>query len=179
MGRSGSFSLLRYDEQARKLIYQPGNWEKTNNQTTYAVEVHSGDRKAAYELVLRHVTPGDYVLDHWSAGTAASLAGNCFGAPAFHVDAGEVAYLVDFAPMVNVRLQSGARFFDLVYGGQSELAAQTLKARQPALVALERAVSWHAQATYACSAVTMTSLDLPGVDALPAMTPQIGLSPAS
>lgn len=170
-GRSGRLELMRYDSAGRDLVYRPRDWKKQGDKTTYSVSVASGDRKAPYEVQVVRITPGDYVLNSWASGTLLPTTTNCFGAPNFHVAAGEVLFLGDFIPYWDVKLASGAKFSDLVYAGQTGDARGALQSRQPTLATALRPAAWRNNATYACSAITMTRFDLTGASPLPEAVP--------
>ena len=81
--------------------YQPRDWKKTGDKTSYVVSIPSGDKKAVYELRVVAVTPGDYVLNGATIGsTTPPSNSNCFGAPTLRVEAGQYAYLGDASPFI-------------------------------------------------------------------------------
>lgn len=166
-GRSGLVQLLRYDPVGRDLIYRPKDWKKTGDKTAYAADVKSGDKKAAYEVQVVRVTPGDYVFNSFAVGAMLPTTTHCFGAPTFHVNPGEVAYLGDFIPFWNVELKDGAKVSTLAWAPHADEARAALSARQPALAAAMKPAEWRNRATYACSGISMTRWDLPGVAELP------------
>jgi len=170
-GRSAMIDLMRYDIDKRDIIYRPRDWKAKGDQTTYQLMIGSGDKKAPYEVQVVRVTPGAYVLNAMTAGPLLATSTNCFGAPVVEVKPGEVAYLGDFIPYVNLRTATHGRYDGLVYAGQTGDAATTLATKQPALAGAMRPATWRNQATYGCSAVTMTRFDLNGVEALPAVVP--------
>ena len=85
--RFAALGLWHYDRAARDLIYQPKNWEKVGDKTSYTVDFSARDRHAPLEVQIRRVTPGDYVLQQGSV--AMPMTSYCFGAPTFSIAAGE------------------------------------------------------------------------------------------
>ena len=167
-GRSASVQFARYDAKGRDLVYQPRDWKKKGDKTVYNLLAPSIDRKAAYEVQVLKVTPGDYVIGGTSVGPAVPItASNCFGAPTFSVSEGEVAYVGDFLPYMDHELSDGSKFFGVVHASNIEDARSTLAAKQPALASALKPATLRNRATYACSAITMDRWDLPGVEALP------------
>ena len=71
-GRSGMVQLFRYDRENGDLVYQPRDWKKKGDKTTYTVSVSSGDKKAPYELRVIPVTAGAGVGEGVSAATGAA-----------------------------------------------------------------------------------------------------------
>lgn len=167
-GRTGEIVLARYDIAARDLAYQPRDWRRRGDTTTYRFNVISRDRRAPLEVHVLRVTPGDYVIDGHVPGQAVVTSSNCFGAPTFHVNAGEVAYLGDFVPFMNVELSTGQRLSTVAYASHIDDARRTLAVQQPALAQALVAAPLRNGATYACAAVTMDRWDLPGVEMLSA-----------
>jgi hypothetical protein len=180
-GRSGAVTLARYDVVARDLIYQPKDWKKKGDMTTYRVSIASNDKKAVYEVELVKVTAGDYVLDSFMAGPGISLTSNCFGAPTFHVAAGELVYAGDFVPVINGKLGNGTKIIGTFWTRNLEEARKAVAAKQPALAGKMAQAAWRNQATYACAAQAMNRLDLPGVSAIepPAPSPAPAALPGS
>ncbi len=152
-------------------MYRPKDWKKTGDKTVYSADVKSGDKKAAYEVQLVRVTPGDYVMNSFSVGALVPVTTNCFGAPTFHVGEGEVVYLGDFIPYWNTPISTGEKLTTLGWAPHTEEARTALAKRQPALAAAMKPAEWRNRATYACSAITMTRFDLPGVAAVPEPAP--------
>ena len=161
-GRFLQMGLSRYDPQARDLVYQPRDWKKKGDKTTYEVEVPSGDRKAGLEVQVIKLTPGDYVISAVS-WIRQVMSTNCFGAPTFHVAAGEVLYLGDFVPVWNAVGTDGKKISGTGYVSRIEDARRVLAAKQPALAAALKPAAWRNHATYACAAVSMDRWDLPGM----------------
>ena len=173
-GRSGAVSLSRYDVEKRDLVYQPRDWKKKGDKTTYLLNAASADRKAAYEVQVLKVTPGDYVIMGTSVGPNVPITtSNCFGAPTFHVGEGEVVYLGDFLPYMGQKLSTGDKFFGLAYSFHAEDARSALAGKQAALAAALKPAVLRNRATYACSAINMDRWDVPGAEALADPEPQV------
>lgn len=172
-GRTGTLQMLRYDANARDLIYQPKDWKKKGDKTTYAVIAKSADKKAAHEVQVVRVTPGDYVLSSTAVGALQLVGSNCFGAPTFHVGEGEVAYLGDFIPYLNVKRANGEHVSTLAYTAHVDDARRTLATAQPTLAAALKPAAFLNGATYACSAIVMDRWDLPGYASLPPAAPPV------
>lgn len=170
-GRAGVIQLARYDLAGRDLVYRPKDWKKKGDKTVYSLDAASKDGKAAYEVQLLRVTPGDYVIASTAVGTKMVTSTNCFGAPVFHVGAGEVAYLGDFIPYWNARLASGMKTSVLAHAPHVEDARRTLAGAQPTLAAAMKPAAYRNRATYACSAIAMDRWDLPDVEPLPDAAP--------
>jgi hypothetical protein len=167
-GRSGSVQFARYDMKGRDLVYQPRDWKKKGDKTTYNILAASADRKAAYEVQVLKVTPGDYVINGSSVGPNVPItASNCFGAPAFSVGEGEVVYVGDFLPFMDQKLSTGTKWFGLAHASHPEDARKTLAGKQPALAAALKPATLRNGATYACSAITMDRWDIEGAESLP------------
>jgi hypothetical protein len=162
-GKFVDMSLARYDPNAGDLLYQPRDWKKKGDKTTYVKDVPSGDRHSGLEVQVVKLTPGDYVINGSAIGSAAIASTNCFGAPTLHVSAGEVVYIGDFIPVWGVPGEDGKKLFGLGYASRIEDSRRILRASQPALAAALKPAELRNRATYACSAVTMTRWDLPGV----------------
>lgn len=171
-GRSGRLSFARYDMEARDFDYQPRDWKKKGDLTTYSALVRSGDRKAPYEVQLMRLTAGDYVITGSLTGTGEIMTTNCFGAPTFRVGEGEVVYLGDFIPFLDVDLAAGGNFSGMGYASHVEDARTALAAKQPELAAAMKPATVRNKATFACAAVTMDRWDLPGAEELPEPEPK-------
>jgi hypothetical protein len=165
-GRSGRVQLARYDVATRDLVYQPKDWKKKGDKTTYNIEVPSIDRKAPLEVQLIRVTPGAYVISGTAVGPALPTTSNCFGAPSFEVAAGEVAYVGDFTPYMNHKLSIGAKLFGLLHSLHMDEVRAALAARQPSIASAMKAAPLRNGATFACSAITMDRWDLADVESL-------------
>nr|WP_299852541.1 hypothetical protein [Sphingomonas bacterium] len=170
-GRAIELQLQRYDRAKRDLAYPSAEATVPADSTTYAHLAESIDRNAAYEVQVLRLTQGDYVI----AGTAISrilLVGvhtnaNCFGAPLFHVDAGQTVYIGDFTPFFGVKLSSGGWGYGIGYSRHLEDARATLATKQPALAATMRQATMFNQARFTCVGGLMDRWDLPALEALP------------
>lgn len=166
-GRSATVELLRYDRDARDVVYRPREWKKLGDTTTYSHSIASRDKTAAYEVQVIRLTPGDYVINATAVGAVLPTSTNCFGAPTFRVGAGEVLYLGDFVPYLGAKLADGTKLTALAYANHAEDARRTLAGTQPALAAALKPATVMNRATYGCSGIAMTRWDLPGMEALP------------
>ncbi|QAY76968.1 hypothetical protein [Sphingosinicella sp. BN140058] len=171
-GRSASLSLARYDVEGRDLVYQPRDWKKKGDKTTYSTFVASSDRKAPLEVHVIRLTAGDYVVTGTSVGKGVIVTSNCFGAPTFQVRAGEVVYLGDFIPFMDVKLSTGSKFFGLAHAEHFDDARKVLAEKQPELAASLQPAVIRNRATYGCSAITMDRWDLPGKEELAPPAPK-------
>ena len=171
-GRFVRLALARYDRKASDLVYQPRDWKKTGDKTTYNREVASGNRKAGYEVQVVKLTPGDYVITGASVGGPLIMTTNCFGAPTFHVSAGEVLYLGDFIPVWGAPKADGTKLYGLGYASRIEDSRRLLSGAQPQLAAAMKTATIENGATYACSAVTMDRWDIAGAGMIAAPAPQ-------
>jgi hypothetical protein len=95
------------------------------------------------------------------------MSTNCFGAPTFHVGAGEVVYLGDFVPVSGAVGSDGKKIFGIGYVSKIDDARRVLATRQPQLAAAMKPAKVLNGATYACAAVTMNRWDLLGADMIP------------
>lgn len=170
-GRSGTLQLVRYDMDKRDVVYRPRDWKKQGDKTTYLVDAKSGDKLAPHEVQVIRLTPGDYVLNSSAVGALLPVTSNCFGAPTFHANAGDVLYVGDFIPYWNVKLANGGRLSALAYTAKADETRKALASRQPALAEAMKVAALHNGATYSCSAITMDRWDVPGADMLPAAAP--------
>ena len=168
LGRHGALFLSRYDIEKRELIYQPKDWKKKGDKTSYTKDIFSGDRKAGLEVQVVRLTAGDYVLSSMGLGVV-SMSSNCFGAPVVHVGAGEILYIGDFIPFAGTKLSNGAKAFQLSYATHPEDSRNVIGRYQPQLAQRMQVAAWRNNATYGCGAIGMDRLDLPGVESLPAM----------
>ena len=160
-GRAGRIAFARYDSKAADLIYQPKDAKKTGDETTYNREIVSGDRKAGLELHLLKLTPGDYVITGLGVGMPLTNT-NCFGAPTFHVAAGEILYLGDFIPVWGGIGSDGKKLYGMGYASRIEDSRRLLASTQPQLAAALKLATLFNGATYACSAVMMDRWDVAG-----------------
>ena len=166
--RTGEVVLARYDVEKRDLVYQPRHARRDGDTTTYRMNVISRERRAPYEVHVLRVTPGDYVIDGHVPGVVPVTTSFCFGAPTFRVGAGEVVYLGDFVPFMNVELSTGDRASTVAYASHLEDARRTLAAQQPALAQALVPAALRNGATYACAAISMDRWDVAGAPMLEA-----------
>ena len=165
-GRHGALLLSRYDMQGRDALYQPRDWKKKGDKTTYAAALASSDKKVPLEVQVLRLTEGDYVISSSAIGKLAGMNSYCFGAPTFRVNPGEVVYLGDFIPYINAPLSDGTKFTGLAYASHLEDARRLLAVKQPQLASAMKAATLRNGATFACSAMQMDRWDLPGVEML-------------
>ncbi len=169
-GRSGLVQLFRYDRASGDLFYQPRDWKKKGDTTSYVVSIPSGDKKAAYELRVIPVTAGDYVLNGTSVGsTVPPMSSNCFGAPMIRVEAGQYAYLGDASPFMGARLADGSKAYAMIFSRHFAAAQEAMARLRPDIAPKMVEPTIHNRATYSCAAVTMTRFDWPGMTELPPM----------
>jgi hypothetical protein len=171
-GRSGSVAVTRYDANVRDLLYRPKDWKKIGDKTTYSLLAKSKDKKATYEVQVMRVTPGDYVLSGSAVGNVLITNSFCFGAPTFHVGAGETLYVGDFVPYMSAKMTNGERLNTIAWASHLEDARGVLAGSQGALAQSLKPAALRDRATYACSAIVMDRWDLPGAEDLPELPPQ-------
>jgi hypothetical protein len=170
--RFARLELFRYDASKGDLHYQPRDWKKKDDRTTYVVPVPAGDRRSGYELRVIPVTAGDYVLGGWMVGTNMPPAtSNCFGAPMISVRAGEYAYFADATPVMGAMLRDGSKLSTMVFTrnlaqGQAELAKL-----RPELAGKLTEAPIVNRATYSCASVTMDRFDWPGAGEIATVAP--------
>jgi hypothetical protein len=162
-GRSGRVQIRRFDRENGDLFYQPRDWKKKGDHTTYGSEFVSRDKKAAYELQVVKLTPGWYILQTDAVGTVAPNTTNCFGAPAFEVKAGEYAYLTDATPFLGAKLSTGGEHTGMGYARNFDEAKAAMASFQPDAAARMAEARIENRATYSCAGQVMTRLDFPGV----------------
>ncbi len=162
-GRSGRVQIRRYDLDNGDLFYQPRDWKKKADFTTYGSEFVSKDKKAAYELQLLKLTPGWYVLQTDAVGMVAPNTTNCFGAPIFKVEAGQFAYLADAVPFMGANLSNGGKHTGMGYARNFAEAKAAMAQFQPDVAAKMVEVPIENRATYSCAGQVMTRTDFPGV----------------
>jgi len=166
-GRSGLVQLFRYDRVKGDLIYQPRDWKKTGDKTSYVVTIPSGDKKATYELRVIPVTAGDYVLNGSTVGTTMPpMSSNCFGAPMIRVEPGQYAYLGDASPFMGAKLSNGDKAMAMIFTRHFGVARDAMAKLRPDISAKMVEPPIHNRATYACAAVTMDRFDWPGMSDL-------------
>ena len=167
-GRAARIDVARYDPASRDLVYQPRNWKKAGDKTTYAARVQSTDPKAPYEVHVLRLSPGDYVLTAYEIGPGMAFGEFCLGAPTFHVGEGETVYLGDFVPLWAARLSTGKRIMALAWTPRLEETRAALTAAQPALATALKPATLHDRATYGCTPmVGVDRWDLADVEDLP------------
>ena len=132
----------------------------------------SGDRHAGLEVQVVKLTAGDYVFTGGGLGNAIVGSTHCFGAPTFHIGAGEVLYLGDFIPVWGAIGADGKKLFGLGYASRLDDSRRVLATTQPALAAALKQAELRNRATYACAAIAMDRWDLPGVAELEPIAPQ-------
>lgn len=186
MGKSGLVVFGRYDIEKRDLVDRPRDAKKNGDTTTYSISVHSGDRKLPLDHAIMLVSAGDYVLLGAAPGAVPGVTNSfCFGAPTFHVGAGEVVYFGDLTPYLGVRMADPNNFAPptpmgikaisdnigsaMAYSSHSDDARAALSA-QPALAKAFKPAHLRNGATYGCFAQEMTAYIVPGVESLVAMT---------
>jgi hypothetical protein len=162
--------LFRYDAAKGDLHYQPRDWKKKGDLTTYVVPIAAGDRRAGYELRIIPVTAGDYVLGGWSVGVnVAPTSSNCFGAPMLSVKAGEYAYVSDATPVMRAQLADGSKVSTVVLTRNLAQAQAELARLRPELAGKLVEAPIRNRASYSCAAVTMDRFDWPGAEAIAAV----------
>ena len=169
MGRSGLLELARFDAANGDLHYQPRNWKKIGDFTTYWETVKSKDRKAPYEIQIVRLTAGDYVFASDSVGGTVPMNTFCFGAPTFTVEPGKITYLTDLVPFMSAKQPNGEKITGMGYARDFSVAGEALAQVRPDLA--ERLVDGEVRngATYSCSGMTMTRMDYPGIAAVDAI----------
>lgn len=161
-GRSASIRLLRYDADNSDLSYQPRDWKKTGDFSTYSASVATKQKKLPYEIVAVRVTPGTYVYDSASVGPAVPMTTNCFGAPMISVKVGEVAYAGDFIPVIGGRDAEGTPVTALLWSSHPDDARAALGKGHAAWAGKLQPAEWRNAASYACQGTIMDRYDLPG-----------------
>ena len=167
LGKSAAAGFARYDAAASDLHYQPRDWKKRGDTTTYAVQARSLDKKAGLELHIVPVTAGRYVLTGAQSGpyTPEAQPSFCLGAPAFDVATGEIVYFGDLTPYMGAPAEKGGKLYAIPYSRDAEAAKALLASRQPALAAAFKPAVVENGATYGCAGVTMTAYQVPATAA--------------
>lgn len=165
VGRSASIRLLRYDPDNSDLWYQPRDWKKSGDFTTYSLNVATKQKKLAYESVAVRVTPGTYVYDAASVGPALPMSTNCFGAPMLTVKAGDVVYAGDFIPVINGKGAGEEAVTALLFSDHIADARRALGKSHADWAQRLQPADWRNAATYACAGALMDRYDLPGFPA--------------
>lgn len=166
----GFVQFARYDAAGNDLIYQPKDWKKKGDKTSYLSLAGSANGKAPYEVQIIRLTAGDYVIADTGLGRLSLGGSNCFGAPTFHVGEGEVAYVGDFIPVAGAKAADGTKFYGITYASHIEDARHALAAQQADIAKLLKPAKIHNAATYACSGTVMTRWDIPGADSVAQIT---------
>lgn len=165
--------LFRYDRDKGDLFYQPRDWKKKGDKTTYVVSIPAGDRRSAYEFRIIPVTAGDYVLGGSTLGVnMPPQSSNCFGAPMISVKAGEYAYLGDATPVMGAMLANGQKTSAMIFTRNLQQAQAELARLRPELAGKLTEAPIANRATYSCAATTMDRFDWPGMG-------EIAAAPAS
>lgn len=172
-GKSGAVAFARYDPATRDLILEPRDAEDRGDETTYWVLARSDDRRAELEYALMIVSEGDYVLFGATPGPERRVYNTfCLGAPAFRVDAGEIAYFGEVTPYIDARMTDGERASAMAYSSHPDDARAFLAGEQPGLETLMREAELRNGATYGCGGQEMLAYAVPGA-------PDIGDAPLS
>jgi len=167
LGKSGKVAFSRYDVEHRSLVSEPTSATKYDEGQTYSVKLASSDKTLAHEFVFQPVSAGDYVLTGVAPGPLNMVLGAfCFGAPTFHVNAGEVVYVGDFTPYMGAKTPAGQRIFAMAYSSHPE-AARAFLAPQPELLAALKPAALQ-NATYGCQGTGMTAYFIRGIPSLEA-----------
>jgi hypothetical protein len=168
--RFARLELYRYDASKGDLHYQPRDWKKKGDLTTYVLPIPAGDRRAGYELRVIPVTAGDYVLGGWMLGVNMPPASsNCFGAPMISVKAGEYAYFSDATPVMGAQLGDGSKASTMVLTRNLAQAQAELAKLRPELAGKLVEAPIRNRASYSCAAVTMDRYDWPGAQEIAAV----------
>jgi hypothetical protein len=164
LGKSGSATFARYDAAQGDLSYQPRDWKKKGDTTTYAVQARSIDKKLGLELHILPVTAGRYVLGSAQAGPYSPQVSVsfCLGAPSFEVKEGEAVYFGDLTPYIGVPGADGGKLIAMAYSRDAEGARALLATRQPALAGTFRDAEAVNGATWGCIGQAMTAYSIPG-----------------
>ena len=172
LGRSASASFARYDAEQGDLHYQPRDWKKKGDKTTYGVQARSIDKKAGHELHILPVTAGRYVLSTAQAGpyNPQQITTFCLGAPSFEVKEGEIVYFGDLTPYMDAPAEGGGKLLAMPYSHDAEGARALLAARKAELAANFRSAELRNDATWGCIGQAMTAYRVKDVS---------GSSPAS
>ena len=163
LGKSATAGFARYDAAAGDPHYQPRDWKKKGDTTTYGVEARSLDKKAGLELHILPVTAGRYVLSRAQPGpnNPQTQPSFCLGAPAFDVGEGEVVYFGDLTPYMDVPAAIGGKLLAIPFSRDPDGAKALLASRQPALAAAFKPARLENGATWGCVGTTMTAYQVP------------------
>ncbi len=163
LGKSANAAFARYDAEHGDLHYQPRDWKKKGDTTTYLVQARSIDKKAGLELHILPVTAGRYVLASAQPGPYNPQATNsfCLGAPSFEVKEGEAVYFGDLTPYMDAPAADGGTLLAIPYSQDADGARALLAAKQPLLASTFRAAALQNRATWGCVGQTMTAYHIP------------------
>jgi hypothetical protein len=170
LGKSAAVSFARYKPADGDLEYQPRDWKKKGDKTTYAVQARSVDKKAGLELHVIPVTAGRYAMTSAQSGpyNPSQLTTFCLGAPSFEVKEGEVVYFGDLTPYMAVPGAEGKKLLAIPYSQDADGARALLAAKQPTLAAAFKPAAVENDATWGCIGQTMTAYRVPGAPAMAA-----------
>jgi hypothetical protein len=159
LGKSASASFARYDAEQGDLHYQPRDWKKKGDKTTYGVHARSIDKKAGHELHILPVTAGRYVLSSAQAGpyNPQQITTFCLGAPSFEVKEGEIVYFGDLTPYMSAPASDGGKLLAMPYSSDAEGARALLAGRKAALAGSFRSAELQNDATWGCIGQAMTA----------------------
>ena len=165
----GFIYLKRYDISRREIILCPNNCKKNGEYTTYDVLINGKNRKAEYELQIKSVSEGDYVI--YGDGTFYTNV-NCFGSPVFHVGSGQLIYMGDWIPYKELELSNGSWLTQLLaWAPHIEDAKNGLSRFQPSIANKIEMATFFNGATYSCPLGNIFKpdrRDLPNIARLPA-----------
>ena len=171
LGKSAAVSFARYKPADGDLEYQPRDWKKKGDKTTYSVLARSLDKKAGLELHILPVTAGRYVMSSAQAGpyNPAQVTTFCLGAPSFEVKEGEVVYFGELTPYMAVPGAEGKKLLAVPYSRDADGARALLAAKVPALADAFKSAAVENDATWGCIGQTMTAYRVPGAPAMAAV----------
>lgn len=163
LGKSAAASFARYDAEKGDLHYQPRDWKKRGDMTTYAVQARSIDKKLGLELHVIPVTAGRYVLTSAQPGpyNPQLSPSFCLGGPSFEVKEGEAVYFGDLTPYMSAPAEAGGSLLSVAYSRDSEGARSLLAARQPTLAGAFKQAEIENDATWGCIGQAMTAYRVP------------------
>ena len=164
LGKSASASFSRYNASEGDLHYQPRDWKKKGDKTTYGVQARSIDKKMGLEMHIIPVTAGRYVLSSGQPGphNPQAVTTFCLGAPSFEVKEGEVAYFGDLTPYMAVPGAEGGKLLSMPYSRDADGARALLASKQPALAVAFKPAEIENGATWGCVGQAMTAYRIPG-----------------
>lgn len=168
--RVALMQLLRYDGAKRDLVFKPKRKSGEKDLTTYSPLITAREKDAAYELLLVQLTPGEYVIDSQGANIPFAVSTQCFGAPSFKVEAGQIGYLTDASPFVGAKLKNGNKASALIFSQHLEDARNALATLRSDLAGRLQPVTIANGATYSCMGTSMTRYDYPLAGAAPGVS---------